>query len=167
MDHSIGQQPVADRHERHGQGDGDHQQQGVDQRFAQLPHGTPGRSQVVGDAHGAHEGVGCPGREVNGEEQAEEHQPQAGVFPHIGEINVNEVHNLQRENFPQGLQYFRHIQMQKAQQGADENQKRKDGKEQVKGQSGAVDAHVVAQVALNHEVYAPQKAVFRQRRHIQ
>ena len=76
---------------------------------------------MVGDAHGSHEGVGCPGGKINGEEQPEQHQPQTGVFSHIGKIDIKKIHDLRRENFLQCLQDLRHIQMKKAQQGADEN----------------------------------------------
>ena len=122
-----------------------------------------GRSQVVRRAHRPHKGVGRPHGEVHGKGQAEHHQLGAGVFPHVGEIHAHQVHHFTGEKILQHLQNARHVQLQKAQQGADKDQKWEDGKQQVKGQCRALDAHAMAQIPAEHQINTPQKGVFRHR----
>ncbi len=107
---------------------------------------------MVGRPHGAHQGVGGPHREVDGEHQAEHQQVGAGIPAHIGEIDLDEVHHPPGQNFPQR-------QQQESQQGADEDEKGENHKKQIERQSGALDAYIVPQIPLDHEIGPPEEAV--------
>ena len=160
--HAVGQQPVADAHQHQGQGDGGDEQHRVHQGLEHLDHAV-GRSQMVGRPHRAHEGVGGPHGEIDGEHQTKHQQLGAWAASHIGQIDLHHIYHLSRQEFPQGPQNPRHIQLQQAQQGAEEDQEGKQHEQQVKGQGRALSAHVMPQIPAGQQIHAPQKAVFRRR----
>ena len=156
MGHGVAQNPVAHGHQRQGGGDGDNQHHGVQQGFQNVPRRPPGGPQVIGRPHGAHQGVGGPHGEVDGEHQPKHHQMGAGIPAHIGEVDLDEVRHPPGQNLPQGQQDTRHVQPQQTQQGADEDEKGKEHKQQVERQGGALNPHVVPQVPLDHEIGPPE-----------
>ena len=81
----------------------------------------------------------------------------AGVPAHIGEVHAHKLHDGPRQDLPQNPEDASHVQMEKAQQGADKNQEGEQHKEKVKGQGGALDPHAVTEIPLGHEVRAPEK----------
>ena len=162
MHHRVPQGPLPEGHQGQGQGDGDDQRHRVDQHLDPLGDGPPGRPQVVGRPHGPHQGVDGPHGEVDGKHQTEHHQLGAGVVADVGEVHFRQLHHLLRQKIRQKGHDPGDVQVQQAQQGADENEKREDHKQQVKGQSRALDGHVVLVVAVDHQHAEAQKPVFRQ-----
>ena len=117
---------------------------------------------MIGCPHGAHEGIGSPHGKVDGKHQPEHHQLRAGVLTDVGEVHLNELYHLRRQKVCQRLHHSRNIQIQQAQQGADKNEEREDREQQVKGQSGALDGHIVLIVTVRHQHAEAQKRIFRQ-----
>ena len=120
-----------------------------------MDHRPLGGTQVVGRADGDHQGVGGPHGEPDGEEQTEDHQLGAGVPAHVEEVGPDDVHHVPGQELPQGQEDGGDVQIQHAQQGADEDQEGENHKQQVEGQGGALDPHVVAEVALDEEIGPP------------
>ncbi|SCI94865.1 Uncharacterised protein [uncultured Blautia sp.] len=77
---------------------------------------------MIGDPHGAHQRVGGPHGEIQGEEQAKQQQLHTGVPAHIGEVNPDEGHDLPGQELLHRGQNGIHVQLQQAQQGADKDQ---------------------------------------------
>ena len=114
---------------------------------------------MIGRPHGAHQGIGGPHGEVDGEHQAEHQQLGAGGPADIGQVHLHKFDDLLGQEIPQRLKDGRHVQVQQAQQGADEDQEGEDHKQQVKRQGRALDAHVMAQIPLDHQIDAPQEPI--------
>ena len=66
------------------------------------------------------------------------------------QVHLSQTDHIPGQEFSNGWQDGRYIQLQQTQQGTDENEKREDGEQQIKGQSGALDGDVVAQIAQHH-----------------
>ena len=144
------QRPLPHRSQRQRQGDGQQQENGVQQHFTGIGNLIFRRRQAVGPAHGLHQTVGGPHGEIDAEKQAEPEHRRAGGGGDIAEIGLHHIHDLHRQQRREGLGDAGDIQVQQTQQTAEENQEGEDGEQQVIGQGRALTAHVVGKVPAHH-----------------
>ena len=155
MGGKVGQHPLP--HGGEHQGHRQHQQQegGIEQQpqvVDRRPHPAP---DAVGPPDTPHEAVGRPDGEVDGEHQGEPEHGGAGGLSHVLQIRPAQLHRRpghHRVNHPQNAV---HIQLQEAQKGADKDENREQGEENVVGQGRALPGDVVGVVAPDH---LPEKA---------
>lgn len=97
--------------------------------------------------------VDCPHGKINSEHEAEQKQRSVFDFRYMREVRVGQLDDI---HWNQPLEAFhREVgQIQKADDGADEYQKRKQGKNQIVGQSGGGTPYVVAEIPLDQALYS-------------
>ena len=100
--------------------------------------------------------------EVHGKYQTEYHELRAWVFPHIGQVQLRQLQHDLRQKIRKDGHNARNVQIQQAQQGADENKERENHKQQIKRQRRALGSHVMLEIAVCQQHPEAQKSVFRQ-----
>lgn len=87
------------------------------------------RPEVVCSAHGDNQCVGGPHGEPDGEKESKKHQLGVRVFADVDEVGSDDIHHIPGQELTQGDQDCGDIQIQQAQQSADEDEEGEDHEE--------------------------------------